>query len=484
MLFNSYEFIFLFLPITLILYFWLNKYNKNRLAKAWLVIASLYFYSYFHKSYLILITVSILVNYFIGQKLSNNKYNIIQRKMLLTIGIVFNLGGLGYFKYYDFFVSNINALLGTNFTLLHILLPLGISFFTFQQLSFIVDSYKRYDLTYDFLDYCLFVTFFPQLIAGPIVLPTEMLPQFEAEENKKINWENMNKGLYIFSIGLAKKVIIADTIANFANAGFDMMDKLNFVEAWLTSISYTLQLYFDFSGYCDMAIGIGLMFNIILPANFNSPYKSTNIQEFWKRWHMTLGRFMTNYLYIPLGGNRKGEVKTLRNLFIVFLASGIWHGAGWNFIIWGMLHGICIVIHRMWKNSGRKLNKLVGWFITINLVNIFWVFFRAQTVTGAMKVIKGMFDISNLCYILKHIKLIGEITKYYRDILTKITYFGNKIDFIIFIFTGISIFLFSNSLNKLRNMKFTLFEAVEINIYFWFGVAFLTRVSQFLYFNF
>lgn len=483
MLFNSYEFIFLFLPITLIIYFWLNKYNKNKLAKAWLVIVSLYFYSYFHKSYLILITVSILVNYYIGQKLSDEKYNIIQRKIFLIIGVVFNLGGLGYFKYYDFFVSNINIVLGTSFPLLHILLPLGISFFTFQQLSFVIDSYKRYHLSYDFLDYCLFVTFFPQLIAGPIVLPTEMLPQFEAEENKKINWENMNKGLYIFSIGLAKKVIIADTIANFANAGFDMMDK-NFVEAWLTSMSYTLQLYFDFSGYCDMAMGIGLMFNIILPANFNSPYKSTNIQEFWKRWHMTLGRFMTNYLYILLGGNRKGEVKTLRNLFIVFLASGIWHGAGWNFIIWGMLHGVCILIHRVWKNSGRKLNKLVGWFITMNLVNIFWVFFRAETVSDAMKVIKGMVDINNLYYILIHLGKIGEITKTFKERVVEISYFGIKLDFIIFIISIIIIFIIKNSMEKLEKMNFKFINNVEIIIYFWFGVAFMTKFSQFLYFNF
>ena len=482
MLFNSYEFIFIFLPITLILYFWLNRYNKNRLAKAWLVIASLYFYSYFHKSYLILITISILVNYFIGQKLSSNKYNVIQRKILLTIGVVFNLGGLGYFKYYDFFIGNINSLLGTNFTLLHILLPLGISFFTFQQLSFIVDSYKRYDLTYDFLDYCLFVTFFPQLIAGPIVLPTEMLPQFEAEENKKINWENMNKGLYIFSIGLAKKVIIADTIANFANAGFDMMDKLNFIEAWLTSISYTLQLYFDFSGYCDMAIGIGLMFNIILPSNFNSPYKSTNIQEFWKRWHMTLGRFMTNYLYIPLGGNRKGEVKTLRNLFIVFLASGIWHGAGWNFIIWGMLHGICIVIHRIWKNSGRKLNKLVGWFITINLVNIFWVFFRAQTLNEAMKVIKEMFDVNNLIYILENLRKIMDITLNYRQYSSGIL--GAKIQFIIII-VGIFIsFLFKNSKEILENYQENIRKDIIISILIILSISLLDINSNFLYFNF
>lgn len=482
MLFNSHEFILLFLPITLIIYFGLNKYNKNRLSKAWLVIASLYFYSYFHKSYLILITVSILVNYYIGQKLSNEKYNIIQRKIFLIIGIVFNLGGLGYFKYYDFFVSNINIVFGINLPLLHILLPLGISFFTFQQLSFVIDSDKRYHLSYDFLDYCLFVTFFPQLIAGPIVLPTEMLPQFEAEENKKINWENMNKGLYIFSIGLAKKVIIADTIANFANAGFDMMDKLNFIEAWLTSISYTLQLYFDFSGYCDMAMGIGLMFNIILPANFNSPYKSTNIQEFWKRWHMTLGRFMTNYLYIPLGGNRKGEVKTLRNLFVVFLASGIWHGAGWNFVIWGMLHGVCILVHRIWKNSGRKLNELVGWFITMNLVNIFWIFFRAETVSDAMRVIKGMFDINNLYYILTHLGKIGEMTREYREFSN--SGLGNKIGILVLILGLFLVLFIKNSNEKIKIFKETKLISLNIIIYFTVSIFLLNNVSDFLYFNF
>ena len=205
MLFNSYEFIFLFLPITLILYFTLNKFGKNELAKGWLVIASLYFYSYFNRIYLILIIVSILLNYGIGKKLSDNKTDIIIRKLLLIVGVVFNLGALGYFKYYDFFVSNINSLFGTDIKLLHIMLPLGISFFTFQQLSFVIDMYKRFNLIYSFTDYCLFVTFFPQLIAGPIVLPTEMLPQFETEENKRVNWKNMNRGLYVFSIGLAKK---------------------------------------------------------------------------------------------------------------------------------------------------------------------------------------------------------------------------------------------------------------------------------------
>ena len=480
MLFNSYEFIFLFLPITLIIYFTLNRFNKNRLAKGWLVLASLYFYSYFNKKYLILIVASIGVNYFVG-KLLEEKKDVVVRKVLLICGVVFNVGMIGYYKYYDFFVENINYIFKTNLPLLHILLPLGISFFTFQQLSFVIDSYYRKNLRYDFLSYSLFVTFFPQLIAGPIVLPTEMLPQFESEENKKINWANMNRGLYIFSIGLAKKVIIADSIASFANAGFDMMESLNFVEAWLTSISYTLQLYFDFSGYCDMAIGIGLMFNILLPINFNSPYKSTNIQEFWQKWHMTLGRFLANYLYIPLGGNRKGEKRTLLNLLIVFLVSGIWHGAGWNFIIWGMLHGICILIHRVWKNSKRKMNKFIGWLITMNLVNIFWVFFRAKDLASAFKVIKGMFDISDLM----SINLTLKESKDFFDIVTDLTNgLGNLQNIIIIPLAFIILFFLKNSMERCRKFKNNLISYVEIIIYFCTSVLFLSGMSTFLYFNF
>ncbi|MGL5964435.1 MAG: MBOAT family O-acyltransferase, partial [Fusobacteriaceae bacterium] len=215
------------------------------------------------------------------------------------------------------------------------------------------------------MSYCLFVTFFPQLIAGPIVLPHEMLPQFEDHNNKKINYENMNRGLYLFAIGLGKKVILADSISSFVNSGFNNIEILNIIEAWFISISYTLQLYFDFSGYCDMAMGIALMFNIVLPLNFNSPYKALNIQDFWKRWHMTLGRFLTNYLYIPLGGNRKGDKRTLLNLLLVFLVSGVWHGAGWNFILWGGLHGISILIHRVWKSKKIYMPKLIGWAITL-----------------------------------------------------------------------------------------------------------------------
>ena len=482
MLFNSYEFIFLFLPITLIIYFTLNRYGKNNVAKGWLVIASLYFYSYFHLSYLYLILTSIIINYFIGNKLNHKSLTGKERKIWMIIGVIFNLGLLGYFKYYDFFVENINIIFRTNFTLLHILLPLGISFFTFQQLSFIIDSYNEKSMKYDFLSYCLFVTFFPQLIAGPIVLPNEMLSQFEDKRNKVINYENMNRGLYMFSIGLAKKVIIADTIANFANAGFDKIETLNIIEAWMTSISYTLQLYFDFSGYCDMAMGIALMFNIVLPLNFNSPYKSTNIQEFWKRWHMTLGRFMTNYLYIPLGGNRLGERKTLRNLFIVFMVSGIWHGAGWNFVIWGVLHGICILIHRVWKNSERKMNKLLGWFITINLVNIFWVFFRAETLNTALKVLKEMFSYKSLITIVLEIEQKNNLMGMYQEIKDRFTV--NEIDITSLLFAVIITFLLNNTFNIVNSLKINIKNCFVVAFLFSISICYFNGISNFLYFNF
>lgn len=319
MLFNSFVFIFVFLPLCFTLYFGLNKLGYFQTAKGILIVFSLFFYAYFNTSYLPIIVTSIVVNYLIGLFLSKD-YSNAKRKVFLCIGVAFNIGLLGYFKYYDFFISNLNIVFQTNYTLKHILLPLGISFFTFQQLAYVVDNYRKVVIIPHFLDYCNFVTFFPQLIAGPIVLPEEILPQFENPRNRRICYKNLFDGLYIFSIGLAKKVIVADSIAVFVNAGFcGVFDHLSMAEAWLVSLSYTFQLYFDFSGYCDMAIGIGRMFNIKLPQNFNSPYISQNFQEFWKRWHMTLNRFLTQYLYFPLGGSRKGELRTYLNTLIVFL---------------------------------------------------------------------------------------------------------------------------------------------------------------------
>ena len=398
MLFNSFVFIFLFLPLTLAGYFLLNRFHKYEWAKGWLVVASLYFYAFFNPSYLPIILSSIVINYSIGSALvKNTGWFLAHRKILLVAGVLFNLGLLGYFKYTDFFIENINALFATSFLLKNILLPLGISFFTFQQTAFVVDCFNRKGRLPSFFDYCNFVTFFPQLIAGPIVLPEEMLPQFASEENRRVKYKNLVDGLFIFGLGLVKKVLIADSIAVFANAGFGLqVEHFTMAEAWLISISYTMQLYFDFSGYCDMAIGIGRMFNINLPLNFNAPYRAVNFQDFWRRWHMTLNRFLTQYVYIPLGGSRVKERQVFLNIFLVFFISGIWHGAGWTFIIWGILHGVGVMICRRWKNTGGKMPSWLGMFVTFFFVNILWVLFRADTLHQAWVIIRSMFDNLNL----------------------------------------------------------------------------------------
>lgn len=471
MVFNSFEFIFLFLPITLIGYFTLNKFNKHSLSKIWLILCSFYFYGYFNPSYLLIMIFSILVNFIIAKYMNKNKSLSFLNKMLLFLGITFNLVLLGYFKYYDFFINNINHMFKTNLTLLNIVLPLGISFFTFQQLSFIIDSYHQKNLKYDFLSYCLFVTFFPQLVAGPIVLPQEMLPQFEDNNKKQVNYENLNRGLYLLAIGLVKKAYLADTISTFANAGYSL-DSLSFMDAWITSISYSLQLYLDFSGYCDIALGVALMFNITLPINFNSPYHSTNIKEFWKRWHITLGRFLTSYIYIPLGGSRKGKIITLTNLFIVFLISGIWHGAGWTFIVWGGLHGLAIVIHRIWYYSGRKLPKYLGIMLTLFTVNLFWVFFRAESIPSALTVIKAMLNITTLNQ--------GITDSFFIAATPNLTM---KIALLISVMI---VFLFPNSNKKVNNMKFNIFNSIEIISFLIIGILSVSSNlnSTFLYFNF
>ncbi|MDY5950121.1 MAG: MBOAT family O-acyltransferase [Helicobacter sp.] len=327
----------------------------------------------------------------------------------------------------DFFIDSTNLIFHSHFDLLHIALPLGISFFTITQIAFLIDCFHGVVKERNPINYALFVTFFPHLIAGPILHHKEMMPQFADTNNKILNYKNLSLGLFLFAIGLFKKVVIADGFAKWANAGFSAVENgeiLNIFSSWVTSLSYTFQLYFDFSGYCDMAVGLGLMFNIKLPINFNSPYKALNITDFWRRWHITLGRFLKAYLYIPLGGNQNNAYKqsknytllnkilTLRNLFIVAFISGVWHGAGFGFIIWGTLHGLAMLIHRIYmyilepfndkyanklevKHSFRvsRFYKIVCWFITFNFINITWVFFRAENLQGAVNLLKGMFGI-------------------------------------------------------------------------------------------
>jgi len=343
-----------------------------------------------------------LVNFAMGNALHRRRnrgsahHSHSTRRRVLAGGIVFNLALLGCFKYADFVLGNLNFALGSSIHLLDLALPLGISFFTFQQIAYLVDCYKEETKEYDFLNYCLFISFFPQLIAGPIVHHREIMPQFMKIRAKVLNWSNISTGIFIFCVGLFKKIVVADTFAVWANAGFDSPHPMGLLVAWGTSLSYTFQLYYDFSGYSDMAIGAALLFNIKLPINFNSPYKAKNIREFWQRWHITLSNFLRDYIYIPLGGNRAGKYRTYLNLFITFLLGGLWHGAGWTFVVWGGLHGAALVAHRLWSRAGLRMPWPVGWFSTFMFVNFAWVFFRASSFEGALRVLEGMVGINGI----------------------------------------------------------------------------------------
>lgn len=402
MLFNSYEFIFLFLPISLTLYFFFAQYRLTKISTAWLVIASLVFYSYWDVRYLFLLLASILFNYLVGYFLENNR-----NKRLLSFGILFNLCLLGYYKYMAFFLESFNQLNGSVITVPNIILPLGISFFTFTQTAYLVDVYRGETKNYSLLTYCLFVTVFPHLIAGPILYHKDMIPQFSEIKNFVFSPKNMYLGVSLFSIGLFKKVILADTLAPWVNVIFENTDKVGTIEAWLGAIAYTLQLYFDFSGYSEMAMGLGLMFNFKLPLNFNSPYHAVSIIDFWRRWHITLSTYLKNYLYIPLGGNKKGELRRVFNLLVTMLLGGLWHGAGWNFIVWGGLHGSYLVINHTWRRTQLKLPMFISWLITFICVVLAWVFFRASSIDAAINLIKSMLKF-HLDYQYFHLNFINK----------------------------------------------------------------------------
>ena len=484
MLFNSYEFIFLFLPFTFFIYFYLNKKRLTEVAKGFLVLSSLFFYSWWNVIYMPLILGSMIFNYRFGVEL-NKEDSKISKKFILILGITANLILLGYFKYSDFFISNVNFIFSTHISHLNLLLPLAISFFTFQQIAYLVDSAMGGGTRqYDFLNYCLFVTFFPQLIAGPIVHHKEMMPQFANTRNKIINYKNIALGLFIFSVGLFKKVVIADNFAIWATNGFDNAIVLNFFEAWATSLSYTFQLYFDFSGYCDMAIGAALLFNIKLPINFNSPYKALSIQDFWRRWHITLSRFLRDYIYIPLGGNRRGKFRTYINLMATFIIGGIWHGAGWTFVFWGFLHGVALVIQRIWSELGFRLNKFVAWFMTFNFINIAWIFFRAKEWGDALKVLKGMFGLSGIVlpnFLAAKLEFLSKYGVGFNNFIERV---GNKNTFLFMLLGFILVLVFKNSIKKLEQLKFNFRNILLSTVIFTLAILSLNKISEFLYFNF
>lgn len=403
MLFNSYAFIFAFLPVVLLAYFQLAKIG-HAYAAGWLALASIFFYGYWNPAYVGLLLFSVSFNYTFGVWIARArvKARLLSAKHLLIAAVAGNLLLLGYYKYANFFLDSVNRLTGSGFTLGEIILPLGISFFTFTQIAFLVDTWQGKVKEYNFIHYILFATYFPHLIAGPVLHHSEMMPQFAQRNNYRLNWDHLASGILLFTVGLCKKVLMADAFAPYAHAVFDGVQR-GFVptvyEAWSGALAYTMQIYFDFSGYTDMALGVALMFNIRLPINFNSPYKATSIIEFWRRWHMTLSRFLRDYLYIPLGGNRRGKFRRYTNLSVTMLLGGLWHGAGWTYICWGALHGAYLGINHIWRELVPEkifgwipvwFSRLSGGFITFMAVVIAWVVFYSVDMAHAWVMLQAM----------------------------------------------------------------------------------------------
>ena len=403
MLFNSYPFIFCFLPVTLVCFFLIAR-KSHHLASAWLTLASFAFYGWWNPNFVALLLLSIVFNFTVGMRIANLQANAINAaKRWLVFGVTIDLALLGYYKYTGFLIANWNALTSDQTLSPNIALPLGISFFTFTQIAFLADAYQGLVRERRPIHYALFVTWFPHLLAGPVLHHKEMMPQFGKTKTYQLDWQNLAVGFTMFFFGLFKKVGIADGIAKYVHAPFEAAatgEMVPLLDAWGGALAYTFQLYFDFSGYSDMAIGLSLLFGVKLPLNFNSPYKAASIIDFWRHWHMTLSRFLRDYLYIPLGGNRHGNGRRYFNLTITMLLGGLWHGANWTFVIWGGLHGICLLINHAWRSCSvrgqlakivpRSISYVTSLFLTFGIVVIGWVFFRADNLTAARVMLEGM----------------------------------------------------------------------------------------------
>ncbi len=393
MVFNSYTFILVFLPLCVIVFHLLKRTGSTPVPKCFLLCASLFFYGFHNRRAAAVLCLSVIVNYGISllcKKREDADTKFHHPKAALITGIVLDLLLLIYCKYLLFFEEIGNSLFHTDFTFVAIILPLGISFYTFSQIAYLVDCYRG-EVNCSFLDYALFITFFPKITVGPIALPSEMIAEWDAGLKEKTDPEYLAKGLTAFSFGLAKKVLLADSLAKYADWGFSHIGVLGTTNACLVMLSYTLQIYFDFSGYCDMARGICLLLGMDLVQNFDSPYRSLSVTEFWKRWHITLTRFFRKYVYFPLGGNRKGKIRTWLNHLIVFLLSGLWHGASFTFLIWGLLHGIAVIISKLIAPFSAKWPKIVRFFLTFSFVNLAWVYFRAPDLKSAHAFFEELF---------------------------------------------------------------------------------------------
>lgn len=494
--FHSVEFVFAFLPIVAIGYFILGRLAPDvRWPLGWMLVASLLFYGWGDQSFVLLIVGSTIFNFLASRCLARLRAAKRERtaSSVLTAGIVANLLVLGYFKYANFFADNLGALLGIHPVSISIALPLAISFFTLQQIAYLVDVRRGFANEPSFLRYMLFVTFFPQLIAGPIVHHTEMLPQFR-EHSRRVHAGDMAEGLSLFILGLAKKIIFADTLAEIADPVFASADSggaPSFFFAWFGLLAFSFQIYFDFSAYSDMAIGLARMFSIRLPMNFMSPYKATSVIDFWRRWHMTLSRFLRDYVYIPLGGNRLGPWRHYCNLILTMLIGGLWHGASWAFVVWGGLHGLYLVINHLWEKmapsvatcSGR-IGRLAGATLTFLAVTVAWIFFRAETFEGALAIFRGIVG-GNGVYLpelmiarIPWLALFANPTRMGDDVHLALPFAGNGF----FVLVTALIVFFSPTLHEIkprtRLILIALFGGLVVQ-----GVIF-GRPTEFIYFRF
>ena len=502
MYFNSYVFILAFLPITLIGYFLVNRTKRYQLGQIWLLLASLVFIGYLNIQYVIITMVSALIGYgfimavaslqtTIEHRSSNNRLSekqVEHKKLICGLGVFTHIAILLYFKYTNFFLENINQLLGAELPLLKILLPIGISFYTFQQIAYLVDCYRDPLIKCDFLEYCLYIMYFPKFLQGPILLHEDMIPALRDDSNKKFSIEYFSKGLYIFSLGLGKKVLLADSLALLVDAGYSNIADLNSPSAMLAMVAYSLQLYFDFSGYCDMAMGVGQMLRIPVPLNFDSPYKATKVTDIWARWHMTLTRFFTRYVYIPLGGNRKGSARMYVNTFLVFLVSGLWHGAAWTFVIWGIMHGIAMVISKALARCRVVFPKVIGWFFTFT----FWVFsfaiFRASSLQEALQLFERLLngEMGRLYDgFYEAIEKNIEITLIQRiDITNILGNYPNILVISLVLLPLLGCLCMKNSWEKVETFTFTAKKLFVTVVLFFYAMISLGSVTVFLYANF
>lgn len=492
MLFNSYIFILLFLPIAVLGYYGINRTGKYKLGLLWLTGMSCWFYGAFSMKYLLLFLCSVVVNQ-TGVQWMKRLSSLSQKRILLAGMLFLNIGLLMYYKYSNFFIENLNRLCGKEIHLLKLGLPVGISFYTFRQVAYVIDCYREEAEPYSFMEYMAYALFFPLMIQGPIAYHDQVIEQFRDESRKKVSYVYLSRGIYAFARGMAKKVLLADTLSPIAEMVFPRPYAYDAGNILIAMLCYTLQIYFDFSGYCDMAYGIGQMFHMELPFNFNSPYKAESISDFWDRWHITLTKFFTKYIYIPLGGSRKGMVRTCLNILIVFLISGFWHGANWTFVLWGALNGVLKVLERIFKTGLKKIPKGIRRGVTFVLTAFFWSIFRVPTIAH-----EGV--------LLKQIKsgqfgaVSTEMTAYFNE-LTEIRFLGRfgvqglidaypAVLFLLFIIVMlIAVWFGKNTEQQVRELRFEDmkrygWEMTKAVILLTWSVLSLSEISEFIYFNF